>query len=174
MGEVVTAASFSSPLGTLRAAATPTGVVKLSLPRSSGAGFRGWLTRHLPDAEFVESLTHLTILERELEEYFAGARQHFSVAFDLRGTPFQMGVWRALASIPYGETRSYADVARKVKRPNAFRAVGAASGANPLPILIPCHRVIASDGGLGGYGGGLEAKRRLLALEGSAAQGNLL
>ena len=94
---------------------------------------------------------------------------------DLRGTPFQLSVWRAIVEVPYGETRSYAELAQRVKRPTAYRAVGAANGANPVPIIVPCHRVIASDGKLGGYGGGLETKRRLLAFEKTTpVQGMLL
>ena len=89
----------------------------------------------------------------------------FQLPLDLRGTPFQRKVWNALLDIPYGETRSYAQLARSIGVPNAFRAVGAANGANPISIVIPCHRVISSGGGLGGYGGGLPLKRRLLALE---------
>jgi O-6-methylguanine DNA methyltransferase len=97
------------------------------------------------------------------------------LALDLRGTPFQLEVWSALREIPYGETRSYADIAREVGRPSAVRAVGAANGANPLSIVVPCHRVIASDGRLQGYGGGVSLKAKLLAMEQSRpAQGLLL
>ncbi len=104
---------------------------------------------------------------RELEEYFAGGRREFGVALDLRGTDFQIACWRALLKIPYGETRTYADIARAVGKPNAFRAVGLANNRNPIAIVVPCHRVIASDGTLCGYGGGLDVKRKLLELEGA-------
>ena len=103
----------------------------------------------------------------ELEEYFDGKRRDFSFPLDLRGTGFQLACWRALLAIPYGETRSYADIARAVGKPNAFRAVGMANNRNPVAIVVPCHRVIASDGTLCGYGGGLDIKRRLLQLEGT-------
>ncbi len=108
----------------------------------------------------------------QLDEYFAGTRTSFDLPFELCGTPFQVEVWRALAGIDYGTTITYGELARRVGRPTAYRAVGQANGANPLPIFFPCHRVVAS-GGLGGYGGGLDVKRRLLALEGwSAADGS--
>jgi O-6-methylguanine DNA methyltransferase len=103
----------------------------------------------------------------ELEEYFAGSRREFSFPLDLRGTDFQLECWLALLAIPYGETRTYADIARAIGRPQAFRAVGMANNRNPVAIVVPCHRVIASDGTLCGYGGGLDTKRRLLELEGA-------
>jgi O-6-methylguanine DNA methyltransferase len=103
----------------------------------------------------------------ELEQYFASKRREFTFPLDLRGTDFQLACWRALVAIPYGETRSYADIARAVGKPNAFRAVGMANNRNPVAIVVPCHRVIASDGSLCGYGGGLDVKRKLLELEGA-------
>jgi len=104
----------------------------------------------------------------ELEEYFAGRRRAFTFPLDLRGTDFQLACWRALLAIPYGETRTYADIARAIGKPRAFRAVGMANNRNPVAIVVPCHRVIASDGTLCGYGGGLDIKRKLLELEGAA------
>jgi len=101
----------------------------------------------------------------QLREYLEGERQRFSVALDVRGTPFQKAVWDELLKIPYGETRAYADVAAAIDHPTATRAVGQAVGANPISIIIPCHRVIGKDGHLVGYGGGLPLKERLLALE---------
>lgn len=103
---------------------------------------------------------------RELSEYAAGRRKRFEVAFELDGTHFQCEVWKALFGIPYGETRTYGEIARAVGRPGAARAVGAAAGRNPLPVIVPCHRLIAAGGALGGFSGGLELKRKLLALEG--------
>jgi len=101
----------------------------------------------------------------QLQEYFRGERQSFDLKLAPRGTDFQLACWRALQRIPYGETRSYSDVAREIGRPAAVRAVGAANGANPIPIVIPCHRVVGSNGSLTGFGGGIETKRWLLALE---------
>lgn len=102
----------------------------------------------------------------ELSEYFEGRRKQFSVPLSAQGTDFQERVWKALSRIPYGATRSYSDIAREVGTPKAMRAVGAANGRNPLAIIVPCHRVIASDGTLGGYAGGLPMKVRLLQIEG--------
>lgn len=103
--------------------------------------------------------------ERQLVEYFAGSRAVFDIALDMVGTDFQRQVWEALLTIPFGETRSYADIARQIGRPTAFRAVGAANGRNPVSIITPCHRAIGSDGALTGFAGGLDAKRYLLSLE---------
>jgi len=107
--------------------------------------------------------------ERQLRAYFAGRLRRFDLPLDLRGTDFQLRVWRELESIPYGETRSYSQIAAAINAPQAVRAVGAANGANPIPIVVPCHRVIGSGGKLVGYGGGLPLKKRLLALEGALA-----
>jgi methylated-DNA-[protein]-cysteine S-methyltransferase len=102
----------------------------------------------------------------QLVEYFAGTRTTFDIPLAFDGTPFQEDVWRALGQIPYAETISYAELAQLVGRPRAYRAVGQANGANPIPIVLPCHRVLATGGKIGGYGGGLPAKHQLLALEG--------
>jgi methylated-DNA-[protein]-cysteine S-methyltransferase len=104
----------------------------------------------------------------QLEEFLAGERTEFDVPMELDGTDFQRAVWQELQRIPYGETISYGELARRVGRPNGPRAVGQANGANPIPIIVPCHRVLASNG-IGGYGGGLPLKRALLAVEGVTA-----
>ena len=103
--------------------------------------------------------------ERQLKEYFAGKRKKFSVALDMRGTRFQKDVWEALLTVPFGETRSYAQLAKQLGNPRATRAVGAANGRNPVSIIVPCHRVIGSSGKLTGFAGGLEVKAHLLNLE---------
>lgn len=108
----------------------------------------------------------LSEAERQLTEYFSGRRREFTLPLKPAGTAFQQAVWQALRGIPFGETRSYAEIAQSVKRPRAFRAVGMANHCNPIPVIIPCHRVVGSDGSLTGYAGGLEAKRILLHLEG--------
>jgi methylated-DNA-[protein]-cysteine S-methyltransferase len=118
-----------------------------------------------PKPEWKQSATPFRAVERQLREYFQGKRTAFDLRLHPKGTPFQTAVWRALTKIPYGQTRSYGDIAKTVGRPTAVRAVGLANGRNPLPIVVPCHRVIGADGTLTGYGGGLDRKRRLLALE---------
>lgn len=107
--------------------------------------------------------------ERQLRAYFEGRLRDFDLPLDLQGTPFQKQVWRALLTIPYGQTRSYGQVAEALGSPSAVRAVGSANGANPIPIVVPCHRVIGAGGRLVGYGGGLALKQRLLELEGCAS-----
>jgi methylated-DNA-[protein]-cysteine S-methyltransferase len=109
----------------------------------------------------------------QLDEFFNGQRKTFDVKLALRGTPFQLEVWRELMRIPYGETRSYAQVAKAIGRPAAIRAVGAANGANPIPIIVPCHRVIGSNGSLTGFGGGIDVKRWLLDFEASSSPSSL-
>lgn len=104
--------------------------------------------------------------EGQLRDYFAGRRQVFDLPLALTGTPFQERVWQALRTIPYGQVISYSQLAQKIQQPKALRAVGSANGKNPLAIIIPCHRVIAKDGGLGGFSGGLTIKEKLLSLEG--------
>lgn len=123
--------------------------------------------RRVP-GEWRHSAAPFELAIRELEEYFAGRRRTFDVPLAPRGTAFQLEVWQALRAIPYGETVSYAELAARIGRADAARAVGLANGANPLPVIVPCHRVIGSDGSLTGFGGGLSIKRALLELEGAA------
>ncbi|HSF42069.1 MAG TPA: methylated-DNA--[protein]-cysteine S-methyltransferase [Thermoanaerobaculia bacterium] len=128
------------------------------------------LTRKLADAgiRIVEDSERTAEVRRQLEEYFAGERQTFDLALSPKGTDFERSVWSELSRIPYGATRSYAEIARAIGRPGAARAVGRANGANPIPIVVPCHRVIGADGSLTGFGGGLEVKSLLLEIEGAA------
>jgi O-6-methylguanine DNA methyltransferase len=165
-------ATFSSLIGPLFLAASDKGLVALEFDarqprqqtiRPNPRNLREEKTRVL----LVESseVTHPYV--HELDQYFAGQRRSFTFPLDLRGTSFQLACWRALLEIPYGETRSYADIARAVGKPQAFRGVGMANNRNPVAIVVPCHRVIASDGTLCGYGGGLDVKRKLLELEGA-------
>jgi O-6-methylguanine DNA methyltransferase len=166
---------FDSPIGVLRLAATARGLAYLGLPHASGRGLAGWCVRHAPDAELEEAWAPHRAAVAQILEYLEGKRTAFDLPLDLRGTPFQLEVWQALLRIPYGETCSYADLAREIGRPSAMRAVGAANGANPVALVVPCHRVIAADRKLGGYAGGLELKARLLAMERSRPrQGQLL
>src|SRR5262245_36846433 len=173
--ELVHTARVDTAIGELRLASTAAGLAFLELPHSNGKGFAGWLRRWAPGARVEQGFAPNQSAVKQLVEYLAGKRREFDVALDLRGTEFQLSVWRALCAIPYGETISYGEQARRVGCPNAPRAVGAANGANPIAIVVPCHRVVAADGGLGGYGGGLPLKKRLLALEhAQPRQGDLL
>ncbi|MGI9322592.1 MAG: methylated-DNA--[protein]-cysteine S-methyltransferase [Pseudomonadales bacterium] len=133
-------------------------------------GFPEGKGRVEPKRDWVEAKQSFAEARRQLAEYFAGERKVFDLALVPTGTPFQLSVLQALAEIPYGATASYRDIAQRIGRPKAVRAVGAANGRNPLPIVIPCHRVVGADGSLTGFGGGLPAKRYLLALE-TADQG---
>lgn len=148
---------FESPLGRLLLAADDEGLTHLDLPHEKRPTE--------PTADWARVPAQLADARKQLGEYFAGDRQHFDLPLHPRGTEFQLAVWHALCDIDYAQTTSYADIARRIDRSRAVRAVGAANGANPLAIIVPCHRVIGSDGSLTGYGGGLPAKRWLLALE---------
>ena len=170
--EMLHSTTFMSPVGPLFLAASERGLVALEFDarRPGQATIRPNprdLRAESKVVRFEESTGAMRVYVRELEEYFAGTRREFGFALDLRGTDFQRACWRALLGIPYGETRTYADIARAVGRPQGFRAVGMANNRNPVAIVVPCHRVIASDGTLCGYGGGLEVKRKLLELEGA-------
>jgi len=118
-----------------------------------------------PNLEWKENAKPFGAAIQQLREYFAGQREDFDLPLVLHGTPFQLSVWRNLQKIPYGKTVSYLDLAKKIGNPKAVRAVGLANGLNPIPIIVPCHRVIGSDGSLTGFGGGLPTKQKLLALE---------
>jgi methylated-DNA-[protein]-cysteine S-methyltransferase len=147
-----------SPVGRLTLEGDDTALTHLHLPNTGMArtgSTEGRPPRPLRDAA------------GQLDEYFAGERDVFDLPLRPSGTEFQLAVWWGLAAIPYGTTVSYAELADRVGRPRAFRAVGQANGANPLAIILPCHRVVASGGGIGGYGGGLVVKRQLLSLEGA-------
>jgi O-6-methylguanine DNA methyltransferase len=163
--EIVHSAEFESPIGSLLCASTERGLAYVRLPRAGGRGFAGWLRRQAPGAEVRTGFAPNKAAIQQILEYLDGKRSVFDLPLDLRGTDFQRRVWDALLEIPYGQTRSYAEVARSIREPAAVRAVGTANGANPCAIVVPCHRVVATGGKLGGYGGGLPLKRRLLALE---------
>jgi methylated-DNA-[protein]-cysteine S-methyltransferase len=153
-------ARYDSPVGTLTLVASDDGLRAVIWPdgRLDRVGLAG------------EPLTPgdtpvLAATAGQLDEYFAGTRMEFDLPLDLQGTPFQLAAWQALATIPYGETRTYSEQADRIGRPTAVRAIGAANGRNPVSIVLPCHRVIGSNGSLVGFGGGLEVKEWLLGLE---------
>jgi methylated-DNA-[protein]-cysteine S-methyltransferase len=139
---------------------------------ASASGIRAIQFDQQPVPEWRRNDRNPLLMEaaRQLQAYFAGRLREFLLPLDLEGTGFQKRVWGQVAAIPYGETRSYLQIAAAIGSPGAVRAVGAANGANPVPIVVPCHRVIGAKGSLVGYGGGLAMKRRLLEMEGAMAQ----
>jgi methylated-DNA-[protein]-cysteine S-methyltransferase len=156
---------FDAPIGPLLLAGS-CGALTLVYFQS---GPRPWR----PPGEWLQQEQTFRPAITQLREYFAGTRRHFALALAPRGTPFQLAVWQLLRAIPYGQTMSYGEIARGLGRPEAARAVGLANGANPLPIIVPCHRVIGADGSLTGFGGGVPIKRALLQLEGAACVSDL-
>jgi len=148
---------IESPLGPLLLAADDAGLRHIVFAKEKRA--------MRTDSAWREDRGPLKETIRQLTAYFAGTLETFDLPLAPEGTPFQLGVWKHLCDIPYGETISYGELARRIGNPNASRAVGLANGANPIPIVIPCHRVIGSNGKLTGYGGGLPLKETLLALE---------
>jgi O-6-methylguanine DNA methyltransferase len=148
----LTAVALPTALGTFEASFSDEGVRQLRFPNQSSG-----------DARCTD--TRARRLAEELDAYLRGDLTEFATPVDLQGTPFQLNVWNALREIPYGEVRCYADVAEAIGRPSAVRAVGAANGANPVPVIIPCHRVIGSNGKLVGFGAGVDWKLRLLGIE---------
>lgn len=154
--------SYTSPIGHMLLVASERGLRSLEFDYEKKK-----LVAARQNPELIESDAALAETRRQLDQYFAGRLREFTVALDLHGTDFQLRCWNALLKIPYGETRSYAYQARAVGSPRGFRAVGMANHDNPIAIVVPCHRVITSDHKLGGYGGGLEVKEKLLTLEGA-------
>ena len=147
----------SSPVGKLLLAGSEDALERLHFLRGSKAAE--------PEAEWVENGKAFREAARQLESYFAGKLRDFRLELKPSGTPFQLAVWRELREIPYGRTISYGELARRLGQPGAARAVGLANGANPIAIIVPCHRVIGANGKLTGFGGGLDVKEKLLALE---------
>ena len=148
---------MSSPVGKLTLVASKNGLVAIDVRNNA---------KQVVTAKDASAQSILLKTKKQLEQYFAGKRTSFDVALDLVGTEFQVKAWRALCRIPFGKTITYGQQASNIKKPKAFRAVGSANGKNPIPIIVPCHRVVASDGSLGGYSLGLKMKKQLLALEG--------
>ena len=150
-------AYVETPVGTLLLAGCDHGLQVISF--QCGKGGRA------PEPDWRESPAFFRGVTQQLQQYFRGKRTVFDVKLAAKGTAFQETVWKALAAIPYGQTCTYADIAKRIGQPRAVRAVGLANGRNPLPIVVPCHRVIGKDGSLVGYGGGLTIKQALLDLE---------
>jgi len=164
--DTVVMGTAETPMGAFGAVFTARGLACLSFPGDGLVGCAAWVQRQMPSAHVVDEHPALEALSAQLTGYFNGTVRDFSVPLDLRGTPFQLEVWQALQQIPYGEVRSYGEIARAIGRPKAVRAVGMANHDNPVPIIVACHRVIGSNRRLTGYGGGLDLKERLLRLEG--------
>jgi methylated-DNA-[protein]-cysteine S-methyltransferase len=158
-GSTIFTTTLDSPVGRLHLAASDTALLAVVWRRES--------TPQLPFESGIDDPAHpvLSLTARQLDEYFTGRRRAIEIPLDFRGTDFQRQVWTTLLGIPFGETRSYLDVARALGNPAAVRAVGAANGRNPISIIAPCHRVIGTSGDLTGFGGGLAAKAWLLAHE---------
>jgi methylated-DNA-[protein]-cysteine S-methyltransferase len=153
---------LDTPIGELLLAGDDDGLCLVSFPKGA--------MRRDPEPDWIYNEKPFAAARQQLTEYFAGERRTFDLPLKLTGTEFQMSVLQALQQIPYGETTSYADIAERVGRPKAVRAVGAANGRNPIPIIVPCHRVIGSHGDLTGFGGGLDTKEALLRLEAEHSQ----
>lgn len=146
-------------------AATDKGLCRVLWPSESFEVLRTWVNKMIPDSCLIESQENLHMYIKQITDYLQGKRTAFTVPLDMHGTNFRIQVWRALQQIPHGQTRSYADIAEAIGNSKAVRAVGTANGANPIPIVVPCHRVIGKNRELTGFGGGLENKKRLLHLE---------
>ncbi|WP_217596943.1 methylated-DNA--[protein]-cysteine S-methyltransferase [Cohnella sp. GbtcB17] len=164
-GSIVRWTQVDNGMWRLHVAATERGLCYIGSPDMPFEQLEAWVRARLRGAELVRDDAALAPYVRELTEYWNGARRTFEAPVDMRGTAFQQAVWQALLGIPYGETRSYSEIAALVDKPSAMRAVGAAIGANPVLVCVPCHRVVGKSGAMTGYRGGLDMKTRLLELE---------
>lgn len=153
---------LDTPIGELLLAGEDGALAMIGFPKGS--------MRRDPEAEWIYNEKPLANARQQLEEYFAGDRKDFDLPLKIEGTEFQVSVLKALQEIPYGQTVSYGEIAKRIGRPKAVRTVGAANGRNPIPIVVPCHRVIGSSGDLTGFGGGLDTKEALLRLEAENTQ----
>lgn len=153
---------LDTPIGELLLAGENDALSMIGFPKGS--------MRRDPESDWIYNEKPLAIARQQLQEYFAGDRKDFDLSLQLDGTEFQVKVLKALQKIPYGETVSYGEIAKRIGKPKAVRAVGAANGRNPIPIVVPCHRVIGSGGDLTGFGGGLDTKEALLRLEAENTQ----
>jgi methylated-DNA-[protein]-cysteine S-methyltransferase len=159
--------SFDSKIGLIYIASTDKGVCKISVPRQTKKNFFRWLRENFDDSEVVDNKSRNKEIMDQLNRYFNGKLAKFTCAVDMRGTPFQVRVWKELLKISYGTTISYKQLAKRLGTSRGFQAIGRANAANPVPIIVPCHRVLGTDGTLIGYASGVKTKEFLLKLEGS-------
>lgn len=162
--------ALDTPIGVLHIVATPKGVAQLDFVSARRGRAKSAKASSTPAAR--QARAHIATAIRQIREYFSGRRTDFDLPLDLHGTPNQQMVWQGLLEIPFGKTLSYGELAGRIGSPRAARAVGTACGRNPVPVIVPCHRVIGSTGGLHGYGGGLWRKKLLLELEGVLPKGS--
>lgn len=158
---------IKSGLGDLLIAASDAGICRISFPVELSGGWFPWFDRHFASIPKQMDHQYIQAAAAQLGEYLCGARREFETPLDLRGTDFQQSVWRRVLKIPYGATATYGELARDMGIPGGARAIGGANSRNPIPILVPCHRVVGTGGHLVGFGGGIEMKEALLELEGS-------
>jgi len=159
--------SFESKIGLIYVASTDAGVCKVALPRQSKRDFLRWLRENFDDNEVVDNRSKNRELIDQLTRYFNGRLAKFTLPVDLRGTPFQLRVWKELGKISYGTTISYKQLAKRLGTSRGFQAVGRANASNPVPVIVPCHRVLGANGSLVGYASGIKTKEFLLRLEGA-------
>jgi methylated-DNA-[protein]-cysteine S-methyltransferase len=159
--------SFESKIGRIYVASTDRGVCKISVPREARKDFFDWLKKHFDVDSIIDNRSKNKDVVDQLNRYFNGKLAKFTLPVDLIGTPFQLRVWKELTRIPYGVTSTYKHVSRKVSAPKGSQAVGRAAGQNPLPIIVPCHRVLGANGAMVGYSCGVKTKELLLRLEGA-------
>ncbi|UQZ34725.1 [Fe-S]-binding protein [Paenibacillus sp. PK3_47] len=166
-GTAVYYTEMESPIGPLTLCATEAGLclIEFGTMVNTRKRIEKWLAAHMGQAVLMADDLKLNMAKTQLEDYFAGRLKDFALALDMRGTAFQLRVWEALCSIPYGASVSYKDIAVQIGNPQAVRAVGGANNRNPVPVVVPCHRVIGAGGAMVGYGGGLDIKTSLLELE---------
>lgn len=157
--------SMLSPIGRLIIASSEKGLCKIGFPRETLESVVSWIHNHYHNPEIFDGTSKHAVIAEQLRRYFDRQLHEFDIPLDLKGTEFQLKVYKRLMAIPYGEVTTYGIIAREIDKPNASRAVGQAVRANPVPIIVPCHRVLAGSG-LGGFSGGLEIKKTLLAIEG--------
>lgn len=159
--------SFDSKIGLIYIASTDKGVCKISVPRQTKKDFLRWLRENFDDSDVMDNKSRNKEVIDQLTRYFNGKLAKFNCPIDLIGTPFQTRVWKELTKISYGTTISYKQLAKRLGTSRGFQAVGRANAANPIPIIVPCHRVIGADGSLVGYSSGIKTKEFLLKLEGA-------